>query len=87
MSPVGVEVRTFYEGLIAPGYLLQSQGAQAPYAEVFADEGANDVAMNDAALDILDSVAIIWPWLSGWEIAKQTARKGIAGSCRIDNLF
>ena len=62
-SPLGIDVRAGDEALVARGYVVHCQGAHAVDAEVFANERAEDVAVYDAAFDVIDGVVAVGLWL------------------------
>ena len=79
-------MRALDESTIAHGYVVHGQDAQAANTEVLADERADDIAVYDAAFDIIDGIATAGSWFDGREIAQQATGECIARARGIDDF-
>ena len=87
LPPIGIEVRAVHQLFVARSDMVHCQGAQAIDAEIGADVRANDIAMHDCALEIINRVSPIGSRFDRREIAQQPTGKSIASPGWIDHLF
>ena len=80
-------MRTGDEGPVAFSNIIQRQRTQAIYAKVFTHKRAEDIAMHDTALDVIEGIVSTWPRFDGREVAEQTPREGISCACGVDDFL
>ena len=80
-------MRTLDKCLVAFCNIIHRESAQAFDAEIFTDERADDIAMDNRPLDFIDGIAAIRLGFHQRKIAEKASGKSIACTGWVDDLF
>src|SRR5579883_2881987 len=80
-------MRVFNKALVALDDVVHGQGTQAGNAEILAGERADQIAVDNGALEIVGGIMAIAPRSDRREITQEAAGKGVTGTSGIDHLL